>query len=574
MRAGLRASEAACVKVAHSLRVAVYARYSNERSREASIPDQIRICRDLAERHGWEVVLVYRDAAISGASAFRSGYEELIAAASAGKFDVVMAESLDRLSRDQADIASFYKALSFLDIQIWTVSEGRVDQMHVGLKGTMNALFLKDLAAKTHRGLRGRIEAGKAGGGLSYGYRVVRGLDDRGELLRGGRSIDPAESQVVQRIFELFAAGRSPIWIAKTLNTEGVPGPSGRAWQDTTLRGHAVRGTGILRNELYVGTLVWNRMRYVKDPGNGRRVSRMNDPEQWISKPVPELRIVDGAVWETVQRRLGAIREKSGANEPDRPRFWDKRRPKHLLTGKLFCGCCGGSLGNVGKDYLACTAARRQGVCANRTSIKRSTVEHLVTDGLQHRLMEPVMFREFAAAFAAESERHVSDAERGKDERRRALAQVRLKLDKLVDAVANGLRSTTLQDKLTALERQELELTRELDTVPSAPACITPDLAELYRAELTRLSNHHDPSVDGAELEIIRGLVDRVTVTPAVDAEGPTIELEGDIVAMIGLAQGARRGRAPKLSAADRVSFGCSVKVVAGTGFEPVTFRL
>ena len=46
--------------------------------------------------------------------------------------------------------------------------------LHVGLKGTMNALFLKDLAAKTHRGLRGRVEHGKSGGGLCYGYRVVK----------------------------------------------------------------------------------------------------------------------------------------------------------------------------------------------------------------------------------------------------------------------------------------------------------------------------------------------------------------------------------------------------------------
>ena len=41
----------------------------------------------------------------------------------------------------------------------------------------MNALFLKDLAEKTHRGLRGRVESGKAGGGLCYGYRVVKSLN-------------------------------------------------------------------------------------------------------------------------------------------------------------------------------------------------------------------------------------------------------------------------------------------------------------------------------------------------------------------------------------------------------------
>jgi len=58
---------------------------------------------------------------------------------------------------------------------------------------------------------------------------------------------------VIRRIFEAFALGKSPLAIAKVLNAEGVPGPQGRPWQDTAIRGHAERGTGILRNELYVG---------------------------------------------------------------------------------------------------------------------------------------------------------------------------------------------------------------------------------------------------------------------------------------------------------------------------------
>lgn len=60
----------------------------------------------------------------------------------------------------------------------------------------MNALFLKDLAMKTHRGLRGRVEKGKAGGGLCYGYRVVRKLDANGEPVRGDREIIPEEAEV------------------------------------------------------------------------------------------------------------------------------------------------------------------------------------------------------------------------------------------------------------------------------------------------------------------------------------------------------------------------------------------
>ena len=85
----------------------------------------------------------------------------------------------------------------------------------------------------------------------------------------------------------------SSVSIAKQLNAEAVPGPDGRPWQDTTIRGHQLRGTGILRNELYIGRLVWNRMRYLKNPQTGKRVSRMNPREEWVAEEVPALRIID-----------------------------------------------------------------------------------------------------------------------------------------------------------------------------------------------------------------------------------------------------------------------------------------
>src|SRR3546814_6693328 len=78
----------------------------------------------------------------------------------------------------------------------------------------MNALFLKDLAKKTHRGLRGRVEKGKSGGGLCYGYNVLKRVDASGELVRGERSINEAEALVVQRIFREFSNGKSTRAIA------------------------------------------------------------------------------------------------------------------------------------------------------------------------------------------------------------------------------------------------------------------------------------------------------------------------------------------------------------------------
>jgi len=68
------------------------------------------------------------------------------------RFDIVLAEALDRFSRDQEDTAGLFKRLTFAGVSIVTLAEGDITHLHVGLKGTMNALFLKDLADKTRRG--------------------------------------------------------------------------------------------------------------------------------------------------------------------------------------------------------------------------------------------------------------------------------------------------------------------------------------------------------------------------------------------------------------------------------------
>ncbi len=227
-----------------TMRAVIYARYSSDLQRDASVEDQIRLCRERIAHDGWQLITTYTDRAQSGASPLRAGYQRLLEDARRGQFDVVVAEALDRLSRDQEHVAALFKHLTFAGVRIVTLAEGDISELHVGLKGTMNALFLKDLAAKTRRGLRGRVEAGRSAGGNAYGYDVVVEHDARGERVRGGRTINESEAMVVRRILAAFAAGHSPRAIARVLNTEGMPGPGGRPWSDTTIRGHATRRTG------------------------------------------------------------------------------------------------------------------------------------------------------------------------------------------------------------------------------------------------------------------------------------------------------------------------------------------
>src|SRR3989454_12055640 len=196
------------------MKVAIYARYSSDNQREASIADQFRICREFARRQGWHIGTECSDHAVSGATLLRPGFQAMMAVALRKQVDVVLAESLDRFSRDQEDTAGLFKRLTFAGVAIVTLAEGDITFLHIGLKGTMNAMYLSELADKTRRGLRGRIEIGRAGGGLCYGYRVLRHIEN-GAVTTGEREIIDEEAAVIRRVFRDYAAGASPKQICK-----------------------------------------------------------------------------------------------------------------------------------------------------------------------------------------------------------------------------------------------------------------------------------------------------------------------------------------------------------------------
>ena len=389
------------------MKVALYARYSSDSQRDASIADQLRVCRAHAERQGWHIVEEYTDHAISGASLLRPGIQAMIADAVSGRFQVVLAEAMDRLSRDQEDIAGLFKRMSYGDVKIVTLSEGEVTQLHVGLKGTMNALFLKDLADKTRRGLRGRVEQGKSGGGNSYGYTVVKQFDAHGEAVRGGRAIDADQAGIIQRIFRDYATGKSAKKIAIELNRDRITAPSGGEWGFSTICGNPKRGTGILNNELYVGKLIWNRQRFVKDPASGKRQARLNPRDEWITQHVPELRIIADDLWSAVkekQRKLQFDRDTNRtANGPAARRSAPaalplvRPDPLWLLRRRLFddLRSCTRLLNGAEQGDLRQPRDDPKGSVGNSASSTRSVII----------LMEPALFAEFCEEFTREMNR-------------------------------------------------------------------------------------------------------------------------------------------------------------------------
>ncbi len=341
------------------------------------------------------------------------------------------------------------------------------------------------------------------------------------------------------------------------MNRQGVVGPSGDSWSPTTINGNRERGTGILNNELYIGKLVWNRLRYMKDPNTGKRRSRLNPEKDWIIREVPELRIIPQELWEAVKARQS---EMARATRPDVKRrdFWELQRPRYLLSGLMKCGCCGASYTKCGLHRFGCAAARDRATCTNHLTIHIEEIEAAILAGLKERLMEPALFEEFAREFTAEVNRQRSTLAREKETLQGELVRVTKQIDKLVEAIIEGADALAVNTKLKALEGQKAGLEDKLAATPDAEPLLHPALATIYRDKVERLeASLRQPDTGREAFELIRGLIDAITLTP-VDGK-LNIELRGDLAGILAMSEAGKAGAfSPKEKA-------LQIKMVAGT---------
>ncbi len=522
------------------MKVAIYARYSSENQREASIEDQFRICREFARKQGWTIAGEYSDHAISGATLMRPGFQAMMAEALRGKVDVVLAEALDRFSRDQEDTAGLFKRLTFAGVGIVTLAEGDITFLHIGLKGTMNAMFLKELADKTRRGLRGRVELGKSGGGVSFGYRIVRTFKD-GVVSTGDREVVSEEADLIRRIFRDYAAGISPKQIAKDFNREGLRGPRDALWSSSTIHGNPKRGVGILHNELYIGRMVWNKLRYLKDPDTGKRVSRPNPEAEWVISQVPALRIVDDELWKAVQARYASVQRKWTAAEPAK-RFNQFVRPKYLFTGMTKCGECGAGFVVYYRDKLGCFGSRERGTCTNKLTISREEVEQRVLTALQEKLLRKDFFEEFCREFTKEMNRLRMEQRASLSGARRELERVKRDVQRLIQAIKDGLTGPDLKAEWNGLQERKAALEIKLSTADEPPPLLHPSMADVYRSKVEELAaalRREDTRLEASEM--LRGLIQSIVLIPEGGEPKLRIELRGNLAAMLTAAQKTKR---------------------------------
>lgn len=509
----------------------IYARYSSDQQQDRSIEDQIALTQAYCERKGYQVASVFADRAKSGASAIdRLDYKRMIAAAAAGNCDVIVAEDLDRLSRNQADIAHLHERMTFAGVAIETVADGLVNEMHVGLKGTMNALFLKNLALKVHRGMAGVVREGRHAGGLAYGYRPIKG--DPGCL-----EVVVEEAKIVRRIFLDYIAGKPARMIAAELNAEGVSPPRKSFWRASTISGHGKRKTGILQNELYCGRLVWNRVRMVKNPDTGKRISRVRPETEWQRRDVPHLRIIDVEVFDQAQH----VRRQRTHDT-----HW-RARPKHLFSGLLRCGCCGAGMSKkdskAARPRVECSRRHEAGNCENRHSYYLDSIERIVVGGLREQLGSEEAVKYFIKCYNDERQRK---AGAGGDKRRTIaakLAEAERQLERAVGAIIAGrITEEEAATHMPALRRRRAELSEELAVIDGGAKLITlrPAAVELYRHRLLRLEKAVNAGLANGQDETaktIRSMIETVTVMPTPAGEMPGVIVRGDLAPILDLGQ-------------------------------------
>ncbi|MGO8091624.1 recombinase family protein [Rhizobium leguminosarum] len=527
-------------------RAVIYARYSTDLQTDKSVEDQISLCRDFAGRIGAVITNLYYDKAKSGASMFgRPGLADLMVAAEQNDFDIVITESTDRVSRDIADLAHVHKVLKFRNIQLQCVNGGLMDTVQIGMYGIVGQMQREEGARKVKRGMMGVVRSGRNAGGKAYGYRPVAGKPGELEIIE-------EEASVIRRVFDLYAAGVSPRAIAGILNRDRIPAPRGRQWNASTINGNGQRGNGILRNPIYAGRIVWNRVHMVKDPSTGRRVSRTNDEADLETVDAPHLRIIPQDLFDAVQLRKDDA-SKMGSKSP---------RSKRILSGLLRCGACEGGMTLVGADRngrrIQCSTHRESSTCSNSRRYYLNRIEALVLSRLRSQFADTSIIEAYVSAYQDEQKRIRSSALRDRAGAARLLEEAKKEITEIVRMLSKGLIEEDEASELLGPLRQQRDKQQVLLESIEEPTNVIelqPKAVRRFRENIENLSAILAQGEEEPPPELLgpfRQLVAAVVVYPTENGQVYEIGIKGYLSSLIDT----------DLSV---------IKMVAEEGFEPPT---
>ncbi|MGD9689490.1 MAG: recombinase family protein [Phycisphaerales bacterium] len=480
------------------MRAAIYARYSGDRQREASIDDQVRNCNRHAAREAFTIHHIYQDRAVSGAVAARHDYQAMLKDAVAGTFDVLLVDDLSRLSRDDYEMKGLLRKFAWQGLRVIGVSDGydsakRGHKIHAGFKGLMNEVFLDDLRERTHRGMTGQALKGYNCGGRTFGYRNVpvedpsrRDAYGRAAIAAVRYEIDEAQATIVRQIHTWYADGYSYSWIAAELNRQRLPASRGGTWAVSAVK-------VVLENVMYEGKLVWNRRVWMKHPETGKRTYRKRPRDEWIETANPELRIVPESIIE-------AVRSRQHRNKGARP--WaiaEAPAQRYLFSGLMVCAVCGGNFVLVANGRYGCAARKARGasVCTNGMTVSRKIVEVRLLERIKSQLMAPGHAERFARAAKAVLKSRASAA--SVDQVRKQFEAAERARRNILEAIRQGIVTASTKEALEQAESEVAALQRQ--AAQASEWTVTdalPGAIERYQEAVeqleARLAGHVEPA--------------------------------------------------------------------------------
>lgn len=419
-------------------RAVIYARYSSDMQKKTSIEGQVMVCKKVAERLGLDIVEIYADEAQTGQKERRRlNYQRLLDDARARKFDYIIVEQWNRLSR-ATTVTRLWNLFNFHNIGMLDQRGVVATETDISIAALYNSIYKPQLATFVRRGHEVSVRNGRFPGSPPYGYRRIEGKP--GEI-----EPNPEQATIIRRIFTEYVAGRSTRMICADLSREGVLSPGGGAvWNHNSLTSGR-HGSGMLGNQIYIGEVRWNTRTTIVNPETELDERRATPVEQHVVHRSERLRIISQPLWDaaTKARTDRAVQMFGPSGKPTR-RAVVPRNAEHPLAGALRCQCCKGNMriaqsSRNGAPRAACANAHQRSACDHTRSFDMDVLLKDVGDYIEERLTSPEMVK---AAFEAWKEERKHD--RKKDSKRSELEitirALTTEIERLSYAVANSRR--------------------------------------------------------------------------------------------------------------------------------------
>ena len=205
------------------MKAVIYARYSSDNQREASIEGQIRECTAFAEKNGITVLRHYIDRAISAKTDNRPEFQNMIKDSNKKLFDMIIVWKLDRFARNRYDSAWYKAQLKKNGVKVVSATEVISDGAEGIILESMLEGFAEyysvDLSEKVVRGMTDNaLKCMFNGGTLPMGYVI-----DAEQHFQ----IDPVTAPYILDAFKQYDEGTTMKQIRDWLNEQGMKNTRG-----------------------------------------------------------------------------------------------------------------------------------------------------------------------------------------------------------------------------------------------------------------------------------------------------------------------------------------------------------